>query len=431
MEFMTDLFQEPPINPDDTHPTQTMPQVLLNHRPHGVSMWRRAVGFFSLLGAVGFTIGAVVVLISADNNSSDSTTVPATQVSTQVAVQTSPESPPTDIPVATAVPQNAVQPIVATEIIATLDPQIVDSLLVNPVQMVSDTTGIQVQAQRLDPFTIIPDRPRNEIINYTVVQGDTIRSIAGRFSLEPETIAWSNDRRIIQVLRPGDILYIPPVNGVLITAVGTTSIGEYASRYKIDDPYVVIDSPFNNGLFGLTPESVPPIGSRIFFPGGEGEPITWTPAVVREGDDGSGSGGNFISFAPGQAGSCGRVANPGGGAAWSRPIGPHTLTQGFSTWHTGIDYAANEGSPVYAANGGRVIFAGWNSFGYGYTVVLAHGPFTTLYGHLSAYNVSCGQDVAPGQQIASVGNSGNSSGPHLHFELRYLDSPTNPAVTIP
>ena len=88
------------------------------------------------------------------------------------------------------------------------------------------------------------------------------------------------------------------------------------------------------------------------------------------------------------------------------------------------------GTPVRAANGGTVIFSGWNSFGYGYTIVLAHGPFTTLYGHLSDINVGCGQYVSSGQLIGAVGSSGNSSGPHLHFEIRYNDSPQDPTYTI-
>src|SRR5690606_36450140 len=133
---------------------------------------------------------------------------------------------------------------------------------------------------------------------------------------------------------------------------------------------------------------------------GQGEEISWTPAVVREeGGGGAGSSqGNFISFAPGEPGSCGRVANPGGGAAWWKPM-TGTITQGFSSYHTGIDIAGPIGTPVAAANGGRVIFVGWNTYGYGYTIVLAHGPYTTLYGHLDGFNVGCGQDVAPGQII--------------------------------
>jgi murein DD-endopeptidase MepM/ murein hydrolase activator NlpD len=108
----------------------------------------------------------------------------------------------------------------------------------------------------------------------------------------------------------------------------------------------------------------------------------------------------------------------------------YTITRPFTSWHTGIDLAAPSGTPVLAANGGVVIFAGWNSWGYGNTIVLSHGPFTTLYGHLSSINVGCRQVVNAGQVIGGVGSSGNSSGPHLHFEIRYLDVPTNPASTI-
>ncbi|MBE0690682.1 MAG: M23 family metallopeptidase, partial [Anaerolineae bacterium] len=77
-----------------------------------------------------------------------------------------------------------------------------------------------------------------------------------------------------------------------------------------------------------------------------------------------------------------------------------------------------------------VIFRGWNSFGYGYAIVLAHGPFTTVYGHLSDINVSCGQSVSPGQVIGGSGNSGNSSGPHLHFEIRYNDIVQDPTTVM-
>ena len=105
--------------------------------------------------------------------------------------------------------------------------------------------------------------------------------------------------------------------------------------------------------------------------------------------------------------------------------------RGFSSWHTGVDLADPIGTPVKAANGGTVIFAGWNSWGYGNTVVLSHGPFSTLYGHMSAIYAHCGQVVSTGTVIGAVGSSGNSSGPHLHFEIRYLDTPQNPTATLP
>jgi murein DD-endopeptidase MepM/ murein hydrolase activator NlpD len=77
-----------------------------------------------------------------------------------------------------------------------------------------------------------------------------------------------------------------------------------------------------------------------------------------------------------------------------------------------------------------VIFAGWSNFGYGFAVVISHGPFQTLYGHLSSVNVRCGENVVGGQPIGGVGSTGNSSGPHLHFELMYNGVRGNPAATI-
>jgi murein DD-endopeptidase MepM/ murein hydrolase activator NlpD len=102
--------------------------------------------------------------------------------------------------------------------------------------------------------------------------------------------------------------------------------------------------------------------------------------------------------------------------------GGYVITRGFASWHAGIDLAAPVGTQVKAANGGRVIFSGWDSFGYGYMIAIVHGPTITLYAHLSEYYTNCGQDVVAGQVIGAVGNTGNSSGPHLHFEIRGTSS---------
>lgn len=142
-----------------------------------------------------------------------------------------------------------------------------------------------------------------------------------------------------------------------------------------------------------------PSGTWVVIPGGVAEQITWTPKVEREGGEGNQSGGSFVTFAPGDPGSCGRVANVGG-SFWTSPIDNYQFMRGFSSWHTGVDLAASPGTAVKAANGGVVIFAGWNSWGYGNTIVLSHGPFSTLYGHLSSINVGCGQTVSAGRLLA-------------------------------
>ena len=97
-----------------------------------------------------------------------------------------------------------------------------------------------------------------------------------------------------------------------------------------------------------------------------------------------------------------------------------------STNHKGIDIAAPRGTPVYAADGGTVTYAGWMS-GYGYLVQINHGNgYVTYYGHNSSLLVSVGQHVYKGQQIARVGSTGNSTGNHCHFEIRYNGVAKNP-----
>ncbi len=94
--------------------------------------------------------------------------------------------------------------------------------------------------------------------------------------------------------------------------------------------------------------------------------------------------------------------------------------------HTGVDIGAGNGTPIKAANGGTVTLAGWNS-GYGNCVIIDHGGGkATLYGHMSKILVSKGQSVSKGTEIGKVGSTGNSTGPHLHFEILINGTPVNP-----
>src|SRR6185369_15707337 len=97
-----------------------------------------------------------------------------------------------------------------------------------------------------------------------------IYTIADRYKLKPETIAWSNPRSYIEVLHPGDPINVPPVDGVYIRIVGGRTIADIAKFYKVDDPNVVIDSEYND-LFGVSPDTVLPDGAWLFIPGGTGE----------------------------------------------------------------------------------------------------------------------------------------------------------------
>ena len=105
---------------------------------------------------------------------------------------------------------------------------------------------------------------------------------------------------------------------------------------------------------------------------------------------------------------------------------------GYKHFHTGIDLVAPFGSPVYAADDGVVALVGKSSSGYGNYVVIAHsGGLDTLYGHLSAALVKVGQRVNQGQTVGLEGSTGNSTGPHLHFELRIKQQPIDPTPYLP
>lgn len=99
---------------------------------------------------------------------------------------------------------------------------------------------------------------------------------------------------------------------------------------------------------------------------------------------------------------------------------------GVSKFHEGLDFASNIGTPVYATGNGKVVEAKWNS-GYGNCIDISHGyNYTTRYAHLSKINVRAGQEVKRGDKIGEVGNTGKSTGPHLHYEVRYKGQPQNP-----
>ena len=121
----------------------------------------------------------------------------------------------------------------------------------------------------------------------------------------------------------------------------------------------------------------------------------------------------------------------------SQRFGPSTFWfeppyNGYAHFHTGIDLVEKLGSPVYAADDGIVALVGSSGSGYGTYVVIAHsGGLDTLYGHLSAALVKVGQRVTQGQPVGLEGSTGNSTGPHLHFELRINQKPVDPSPYLP
>ena len=120
----------------------------------------------------------------------------------------------------------------------------------------------------------------------------------------------------------------------------------------------------------------------------------------------------------------------GGNGTLSWPLSNNKITSPYGTrsrgFHSGIDLVAKTGTPVYASAGGKVVLSSWY-YGYGNCIVVDHGNgLKTRYAHLSGFNVKVGDKVSRGQQIGRSGNTGNSTGPHLHFEVIVNGSTKNP-----
>lgn len=258
------------------------------------------------------------------------------------------------------------------------------------------------------PFTTSKPTPApsaTEVQTYIVQPGDTVLGIAGKFGLRPETIQWSNPAIEVNadLIRPGDQLVILPVNGAIHTVTSGDTLGSIANRYKVNVEDIVGYS--GNGL----PDASAPlsIGAKLIIPEGT-KPFAGTQGVAYTG---------------GAVPASARIGS--GSFAWPAT---GSINQRFWSGHAGIDIGAWTGSPVRAADGGYVAVArgGWNA-GYGNHVIIDHGNgFVTVYAHLNSIFVKQGESVVRGQQVGSVGNTGNSTGPHLHFEIRYQGVPRNP-----
>lgn len=290
-------------------------------------------------------------------------------------------------------------------------------------------------SRSLVPFTIIPNRPRDSLVTYTVRPGDTLMGIAETFGLDRNTLFWSNAdtlRGDVHMLQPGMDLNILPMDGVMHKSDELLTVQQIADKYLVD-VNVILEYEFNE-MDGYTPSTVPPWGKLIVIPGGVGEinADMWKPPVVEVTNPVTGT--VSYAFMPNMAGSCSASIRGGGGTgSWASPLPGAPFTQPFYPGHSGVDLAMPVGSPAIAADTGVVVFSGWvpADWGYGVLVVLDHGNgWTSYYAHLSSTGVGCGQTVSRGGYVGAVGSTGNSSGPHLHFEMRWNHTPDNPAAYI-
>jgi murein DD-endopeptidase MepM/ murein hydrolase activator NlpD len=283
----------------------------------------------------------------------------------------------------------------------------------------NDTQAI---VRRVALKTDISQRLKYDVVTYTVQRGDALFSIAKQFNIKPETILWAN-YDILQdspdSLRVGQVLKIPPVDGVFYQLQEGDTLQSIAEKFvtSSDD---ILNWPGNS--IDLTNPKIDP-GTYVMVPGGHRAVVNWITAVYASGKSGTANLGGT---------ACG--AGPVGSTAFIWPTGNHYLS-GNDYWsgHLGIDIAAGLGAPVWAADAGVVTMAqGGGNGGYGNVVMIDHGNgWLTVYGHLSQVNVVPCQGVASGQLIGLAGSTGNSTGPHLHFEMRQTGGFVNPWYVLP
>jgi len=290
-----------------------------------------------------------------------------------------------------------------------------------PVLPSFSSTQVNSLERITDLKTIIPDRSLDYIQRYSVQPLESVVSIANKFNLKKETILWSNESELRSdpsTVQVNTFLYVPPVDGVYYEWKDGDTLDAVAAKYKVDVG-AILTWPSNH-LDLTDPQIVP--GQYVMIPGGQGAPIEWIIPIAYQAH--AGATRSFESQC-----SINGYYNWSGSFIWPTKT---TKISGNDFWagHLGIDIGAYLGDPVWASSAGVVIWAGNRSDGYGNTVILEHdfgsNVYITLYGHLSQIYVKCGQAVDQGTPIGAAGSSGNSTGPHLHFELRYNGGFLNP-----
>lgn len=250
-----------------------------------------------------------------------------------------------------------------------------------------------------DIVTLVSDKPRSDVIDYEVQEGDTVSSIGEKFGVTVDTVLWANEMTATTKIKPGQKLKIPPVTGVIHTVKKGETIYSIAKKYEAPEQ-ALVDYPFNtftnDETFALA------VGQRLIVPDGvmpNVKPVSPQSAFTRVQTPDAGAVSATGSFVWPAAGS---------------------ISQRYSWYHRGLDIANKAGGPILAADSGTVILAGWpDNKGYANRILIDHGNgYQTLYAHLARFSVSAGQSVNRGDVIGQMGCTGRCTGTHLHFEIR-------------
>lgn len=269
--------------------------------------------------------------------------------------------------------------------------------------------------------TLVPkDKVNRTIENYTVKSGDTISSIASNFGVKNETVLWANNLSSTSYIKPGQTLKIPLADGVLITVNKGDTLASLAKKYTANEQAIadfnLLDYPFT-----LTK------GQELFIPDGTmSETATIAKTTTKTSTPSSYVSNQYTGATSISSGD----TKVGKFLSWPVAGGKGRISQYFHSYHLGIDIADASLPNMVAGASGTVIFAGcygtcpplgstYGGTNYAWSVQIDHGNgYTTWYAHLKNIYVRVGQKVTRGQVIGQMGSTGNSTGPHCHFEVR-------------
>ncbi len=275
---------------------------------------------------------------------------------------------------------------------------------VNPDYLSSVTDIIPNQTTAT---TLLPEeRKRTESFEYTVVSGDTISGIGAKFKISADALKYVNSLTDSSVLKVGQTIVIPPVSGLVHKVEKGDTLDSIAAKYDVPSQAV---ADFNY----ILDTSTLSVGTELVIPGAK------IPEPVLP----------VITPTPGLPTSPLAQATPSPNfCVW--PTTTRIITQYFAWYHNGLDVATSFGRampPIFSCTGGTVIRAGWDPWGLGLHVRVDHGNgYETVYGHMSRIDVGVGQRVGRGEVIGLMGSTGRSTGPHVHFMIKFNGIPQNP-----
>ncbi len=279
------------------------------------------------------------------------------------------------------------------------------------------------------------DEQKKPIQRYAVQRGDTLARIAKKFNLKIETVLWANNLVANSVLRPGDTLIIPSVDGIIYTVKSGGTLSDVAKKYSTTTKVLAsvndlsATAQLKKGQTLVVPGARPPSIPIPPKPAAQPAQVAEAPVVVEQ-EPPTSVPSDIVPLTPEPEQTHPNVIPRPALAVGEKLVWPtsrRSVTQYFSGGHPGLDIDGDYTDAIYAADDGTVVSSGWNNSGYGNMVLIDHGNgMVTRYGHGSKVYVAVGQQVKKGDVIAMVGTTGRSTGSHLHFEVIIRGKRVNP-----